>query len=555
MRRTDGHPLERRSRPPARNRVIASWSAMSHPLAPWKGDRSVRHLVSYGGRSRRGVVVYEPTDEQQLIELLGVAGDRGVSVGPLGACLSFDGQGFADHVAISTRHFRGLKLDAARRHLVAGAGVTTGDALAATSTRGLAIPVMPSASGISLGGSISSDAYSRMTPGWGRESRHLRHLRLATPRGEPLFCSRERNVELFRAAVGGFGLAGIITEVGYELAEVGERPALESSAHAFDGVDGLEYLFPEQRPAGLSAGDWPGAGCIVMQSATRRFTMISRHRIIDTPRRHRTTIHTNGPSRVALELLVRELPALATRLWQTNWVPGKGATFIDDLASATFFMDGNIRAGRLARRLGRRSRILQQSFVLPIEARSSAEVDRVEAFVREALDRLRDADHTAGMFDVGFLPRGEAFASSANPHRDAFLVSMAFMVRREVDARSIERIFAKLTRVCRSIHDGKIHLTKHAECGDELLREMYGEAIAKLAAVRSEHDPSSVIDTVLGRRLGLSGPRRVALAKNGAMMSVRRPVEAHASDTHPSRSLGHDRETHPEEPESRTEQF
>ncbi len=470
----------------------------------------MRHLSSYGERHRRDVVVYEPLDEQQLIDLLGIAERQNVAVAPLGSCLSFDGQGFSDRVAISTRRLRAARVDAKHRRLTAGAGLTMGDALSATTAHGLALPVMPSASGISLGGSISSDAYSRMTPGWGRESRHLRSIRLVTPRGERLDCSREKNATLFRAAVGGFGLVGFITQVDHHLEEVGVRPALQSSTHAFDGVDGLEHLFPEVRPAGLAAGAWPGAGCIVMQADRRRYTMITRHRVIDTPRRRPTLIHSAGLRRVALDLLVGELPTLATKLWKLNWVPGRGASFIDDLAPATFFMDGNVRAAAFARRVGRDNRAFQQSYILPIEARSAHEVARVEDFVREALDRLRDTGLTASMFDVGFLPRSESFALSANQERDAFLVSLAFMVRRETQADTVTRVFRALTRTCRRSHSGNIHLTKQAVCTDEELREMYSDAIPRLAHVRAEHDPNGLIDTLLGRRLGLMDHRDAA---------------------------------------------
>lgn len=462
-----------------------------------------RTLTSYGGQRREHVLVYEPENEAQLAELLVSAHERGVALAPVGASLSFAGQGLPRRVALSTARLNGCRVDAGARRLIAGAGVTTGEALEATLARGLAPAVLPSTRHVTLGGSISSDTYSRMTPGLGRESRQVRRVRLVTPRGEVLDCTRDRNTELFHAAVGGFGLVGVITEVEHALDDVGRRPALLSSAHAFEGVDGLEMLLPDRRPAGLPPGPWPGAGCVVMQRGARRRTLITRHRVEDTSARRRTVAHQSGLARVGVELLAQELPAFAAWAWQTNWVPGRVVGFSDDLAPATFFMDGNVRARSWATRLRRSVSVLQQSFVLPIAARTSAEVDRVEAFVREALDRMRDAGQSAGMFDVGFLPRSEPFLLSPNHDRDAFLVSIAFVVRGAARVRAAERLLAKLTRVCGATYGGQVHLTKQAHCTDEELRAMYRGPIEGLRALRAEHDPRGVLDTALGRRFGL----------------------------------------------------
>ncbi|MEC7522463.1 MAG: FAD-binding oxidoreductase [Myxococcota bacterium] len=465
---------------------------------------SVRDLESFGGRrARRGVVVFEPESEAQLAELLATASERGLRLAPLGAALSFDGQGLPERYAVSTARLRTLRVVPDGRRLLAGAGVSTGAALDAALERGLALPVMPSTSRVTMGGSASSDAYSRMTPGLGRESRHIRRVRVVTARGEVHECTRERNAALFRAAIGGFGLAGVITEVEHALESVGSHAALRSSAHAFEGLDGLEFLFPESRPPGLPPGPWPGAGCVVMQRGLRRRTLITRHRMESTLERRPTIAHQSGVRRVGLELLVHRMPALAALAWQVNWVPGRVVSLVDDLAPATFFMDGNLKARGLRRRFGERGEVLQQSFVLPIEGRSSAEVHRVEGFAREAMDRLSEAGQTAGMFDVGFLPRSERFVLSPNPDRDAFLVSLAFVVRRAADARAIERIFRKLTRVCRETHGGTVLLSKQARCDDADLREMYRPALEQLRELRRVHDPGDVIETALGRRLGL----------------------------------------------------
>jgi FAD/FMN-containing dehydrogenase len=449
--------------------------------------------------------VFAPRTEEELVDLVDDASRRGRSFGAQGASLSFDGQGLPDDIAISTRNLRKIEIDPAARRLVAGAGVTVGEAAASALAHGLVIPILPSASRITVGGTASTNAYSRMTPGLGRESRYIRSIRLVTPRGTVHRCSREDNPRLFHASIGGFGLVGIITEVEYELSEVGDHPAFASSAHAFDGVDGLAHLLPEHPPPGLEDGRaWPGAGSVVMCRGPRIRTMITRHRYQSTAKRKRTIAHQNGGMRLGVELLVRRAPRLSSWLWQRNWVPGKRVRFVDDVLPATFFMDANLRASQLLQRIGRNAPVMQQSFVLPIASRDGEAVRGVESFVREAFARFREAGLVPSMFDVGFMPAAGPFLLSGNQDRDAFLVSAAFLVSPSVRPDAVRRAFGKLTHVCRSDHGGIVHLTKQAFCDDDILRDDYAEAIRELGALRAEHDPNGSLQNGLSVRLGLA---------------------------------------------------
>ncbi len=466
--------------------------------------RGQRDLEAYGGiRTRRAVEVYAPTSEPALANLIARLRERGRRFAPLGACLAFDGQGLPESVAIETSGLDHLHVDVGERRLIAGAGVTTGRAAAAALLHGMMIPVVPSTSRVTLGGSASSDAYSRMTPGLGRESRHIRAIRLLTPCGEALRCSRHDNADLFHAAVGGFGLTGIITEVEYALLDIGCPSALRSSAHAFEGVDGLAHLVPENLPNGLAEGSWPGAGSVVIRRGDRLKTMLTRHRYEQSAERRPTVAHERGPMRLGIELFVRSMPGVASWFWERNWVPGRPLEFVDDVWSATFFMDANLDANALVRRLGHATTIIQQSFVLPADGRAASSALRVECFVREAMDRFRRADLHPTMFDVGFLPAAEPFVFASNPGFDAFLVSAAFLLAPRAAPAPVSRALEALTTVCVRDYGGTVHLTKQAFCSDQLLRDLYEEPIRRLRALRRAHDPEALVDTALGARLGL----------------------------------------------------
>jgi hypothetical protein len=472
----------------------------------WQVER--RDLRAFGGRhERREVEVYVPDDEPGLLNLLRLLGSQGRKVAPLGAGLSFDGQGMPEEVAIETSSFDEIATDANRQRLRVGAGVLTGQAVEATLRHGLLIPVLPSTSRVTMGGTASANAYSRMTPGLGRESRYIRSLRLVTPRGEVHRCSREDNADLFYAAVGGFGLLGFITEIEYDLIDVGPEPALRSTAHAFDGVDGLDFLIPENRPAGLPPGQWPGAGSVIMSRDGRRRTMISRHRYDSTSERRKTLAHQRGKLRLGIELFVRQMPRLASWFWERNWVPGKVLRFIDDVEPATFFMDASLEAAGLVERIGGDASVMQQSYILPVRSRESGAAQRVTCFAQEAMACFDRAGLSPSMFDVGFLPAAEPFAFAGNPGFDAFMVSAAFVVGRGTEPKPIAGALEEMTHVCLDEYEGTVHLAKQAFCADEVLRELYAEPIAKIRALREAHDPDQMVRTALGARLGLLAPR------------------------------------------------
>ena len=83
------------------------------------------------------------------------------------------------------------------------------------------VKIMQSYSNFTVGGSVSVNCHGRYI-GHGALVNSVRALRLVLPDGEVVEASRERNTELFRAAAGGYGGVGIISEVELDL-EVNSR--------------------------------------------------------------------------------------------------------------------------------------------------------------------------------------------------------------------------------------------------------------------------------------------------------------------------------------------
>jgi FAD/FMN-containing dehydrogenase len=78
------------------------------------------------------------------------------------------------------------------------------------------VKIMQSYSNFTVGGSVSVNCHGRYV-GRGALVNSVRALQLVLPGGEVVEASREHNAELFRAAVGGYGGVGIVTEVELDL--------------------------------------------------------------------------------------------------------------------------------------------------------------------------------------------------------------------------------------------------------------------------------------------------------------------------------------------------
>jgi FAD/FMN-containing dehydrogenase len=81
----------------------------------------------------------------------------------------------------------------------------------------LAVKTMQSYSNFTVGGSVSVNAHGRYV-GHGPIANTIRALQLVLADGTVTEASREHRAELFRAAIGGYGAVGVITEVELDLA-------------------------------------------------------------------------------------------------------------------------------------------------------------------------------------------------------------------------------------------------------------------------------------------------------------------------------------------------
>ncbi len=107
-------------------------------------------------------------------------------------------------------------LRAPQRQVRVQAGMRWRDLQALIDPQGLAVKTMQSYANFTVGGAVSVNAHGRYV-GNGPVGHSVRALQLVLADGKVVEASRQQNAPLFRAALGGYGAIGVITEVELDL--------------------------------------------------------------------------------------------------------------------------------------------------------------------------------------------------------------------------------------------------------------------------------------------------------------------------------------------------
>lgn len=151
-----------------------------------------------------------PADENELAELLRASTGP---IRPVGAGHSFTPLVPTEGTLLSMRHFEGLRThDATRLSASFGAGTKLGQIGPALDGIGQALRNMPDIDEQSLAGALATATHGTGA-GLGALHSFVSHLKLMTPNGQLIECSREHNSALFDAARVSLGSLGVITEL------------------------------------------------------------------------------------------------------------------------------------------------------------------------------------------------------------------------------------------------------------------------------------------------------------------------------------------------------
>src|SRR6266581_1572324 len=203
-------------------------------------------LRRFGYRPRRFVL---PTTEDEIVNL--IKSSNGLRV--FGAGHSFNNGVVADDTLISLDRYSGvIWKDPKNQRVALKGGTRVRDVSKLLLGQGLAFENLPSHDAQSIAGIISTDVHGTGRD-WGFVSRQVASIKLIDGKGEIHECKPED--DLFKAAIGGIGACGIITEVVVKAVprfNVEQKVQLSSWSYVKEHLDELIaghvhlslYLFP-----------------------------------------------------------------------------------------------------------------------------------------------------------------------------------------------------------------------------------------------------------------------------------------------------------------------
>ncbi len=172
-------------------------------------------LEGYGMRSRARCFVARPRSAEDVARVFTHATARGMSIGLRGGGRSYgDAALNAGNIVLDCSSMaRVLAWDAQTGEITVEPGVTIAQLWQHTLADGWWPPVVPGTMAVTVGGGAAANIHGKNNWRDGAFGDHVLRFELLVPSGEVVTCSRERNPDLFFAAIGGFGLLGCFLSI------------------------------------------------------------------------------------------------------------------------------------------------------------------------------------------------------------------------------------------------------------------------------------------------------------------------------------------------------
>ena len=186
----------------------------------FKDSLHLRVTDARGVYSAVARAVETPRSIEDIRSALMRARRAGVSICMMGTGHNLGGHAFVDGaMVLDMRHYnRALSLDKERKCITAESGITWDRIQEAVNPAGLALKAMQSDNIFTLGGSLAANAHGRDTR-FPTLVESVLGFRMLLADGSVKRVSRSENPELFRNAIGGYGLFGIMLDVDLELVD------------------------------------------------------------------------------------------------------------------------------------------------------------------------------------------------------------------------------------------------------------------------------------------------------------------------------------------------
>jgi len=474
------------------DRTASVAAPLGAELAP-SGRR--RRLSGWGRAAFSRATVVKATSAEQIASLLagGDAARNGLIARGGGRSYGDAAQNGGGTVVDLTALREILAIDEAGGCVRVQAGVTYAQLLAEIVPRGLMLPVIPGTRHVTIGGAIASDVHGKNHFRDGSLAAHVRELTVYTPDGAARRVRPADGDELALATLGGMGLTGIVTEATLEVEPLAAPWWLMDTDRTASLAETLELMGRDEghrfsvawldlMARGVSLGrgvltrsnDWP-AGLPSLKSAGGRDEL----RLLARPR-------VRVPRGFPGSLLAAPLIAAFNELrWRT--FPRRERDRPTPLTAHFFPLD---RPGEWNRLYGARG-LLQYQFVVP---------DGHEAAVVRCVELLRE--RRVPVYLAVLKRLGPASGGLLSFPLEGWTLALDIPAW-AADARPTLDLLDELVADA----GGRVYLTKDLRLRRDLLGAMYPE-LERFKAVRDGIDPTGLMHSDLGSRLGICGARR-----------------------------------------------
>lgn len=179
-----------------------------------------KEITGWGRFPRARCHLYRPERVREVAQTLQGEEPAGFLPRGLGRAYGDAGLNSEGGVILMERLDRFLAFDAETGVLRCEGGTSLADIIRTFLPRGWFLPVTPGTKFCTVGACVACDVHGKNHHQEGSIGNFVRQLLLLLPSGESVRCSREQNVDLFFATLGGMGLTGIVLEVELQLRRV-----------------------------------------------------------------------------------------------------------------------------------------------------------------------------------------------------------------------------------------------------------------------------------------------------------------------------------------------
>ena len=406
-----------------------------------------------------------PTTEEEIVEL--VKKPRSLRV--FGSGHSFNSGVVSDDVLVSLDDYSGqLWVDRDKKQMAVKGGTRVRDVVKYLLKEGLAFEALPSHDAQSIAGILSTDVHGT-GKGWGFVSQSVVRLKLIDGKGQIHEC--EPSDDLFKAAIGGVGAVGIITEVvvrGVDRFDVEQKVEMSNVSFVEKNLDRLLeenehlslYLFPFTDNCQINT--W--------NPTKKKRTPLGRYKEF---------------AKISLDALAAAW--VGNLLAYTKILPPLSDLFYGFTRGSTLVLESNRAFNRTIYHLHQ-----ELEFTVPFE-------DTFEACRRfiKLYEDLYPSRLPYTLFEVRFTPEGHDLTLiGAGRDRRCGWIDLVCN-----DSDGFEEYYAAAQKLIKEI-EARPHLGKYCEAfGKADLAQVHGDNFTKFLDLVKEHDPRGKFANEFTRRL------------------------------------------------------